>query len=82
MPDMIGMGRKAPVVGASLKRRKQMKLITSFEAATLGTAELFELRKQAFIAFSEAPGGSQEQRNALLSMRAIEREIASRQPIM
>lgn len=78
MPDMIGMGRKAPVVGASLKRRKKMKLVSRFEAARLGTAELFGLRKQAFIAFSAAPRGSQKQRDALASMQAIESELAAR----
>lgn len=57
-----------------------MKLVSRFEAATLGTAELFGLRKEAFIAFSGAPRGSQEQRNALASMRAIEWELAKRKP--
>ena len=57
-----------------------MKLISRFEAATRSTAELFCLRKEAFIAFSAAPHGSQEQRNALASMRNIERELASRSP--
>jgi len=55
-----------------------MKLVSKFEAATLGTAELFGLRKEAFIAFSKAPRGSQEQRKALVSMQTIEREIAKR----
>ena len=56
-----------------------MKLVSRFEAATLGTAELYGLRKEAFIAFSGAALGSQEQRNALTSMRAIEKELAIRQ---
>lgn len=55
-----------------------MKLVSKFEAATLGTAELFALRKEAFIAFAAAPRGSQEQRNALASMRAIENELTTR----
>ena len=55
-----------------------MKLVSKFEAATLGTAELFGLRKEAFIAFSAAERGSQEQRKALASMQTIEREIAKR----
>lgn len=55
-----------------------MKLVSKFEAATLGTAELFGLRKEAFIAFSAAPRGSQEQRNALSSMHTIENELAER----
>ena len=57
-----------------------MKLISRFEAATRSTVELFSLRKEAFIAFSAAPRGSQEQRDALASMRAIENELASRAP--
>lgn len=57
-----------------------MKLVSRFEAATLGTAELFGLRKQAFVAFSAAPRGSQEQRDALASMHAIENELAARKP--
>jgi len=44
----------------------------------LGTAELFGLRKEAFIAFSKAPRGSQEQRKAIASMQTIERELAKR----
>ncbi|AXX98072.1 hypothetical protein [Profundibacter amoris] len=55
-----------------------MKLISQFEAAMLGTAELYGLRKKAFIAFGAAARGSQEQRDALTSMRNIERELASR----
>ena len=55
-----------------------MKLVSRFEAATLGTAELFGLRKEAFIAFSAATRGSQEQRDALATMRTIERELAKR----
>lgn len=55
-----------------------MKLVSRFEAATLGTAELYGLRKEAFIALSAAQRGSQEQRNALASMQAIERELAKR----
>ena len=57
-----------------------MKLISRFEAATRSNVELYGLRKEAFIAFSAAPLGSQEQRNALTSMRNIERELASRSP--
>jgi hypothetical protein len=59
-----------------------MKLVSQFEAATLGTAELYGLRKEAFIAFSKAVRGSQEQRNALASMRTIERELAKRKPMI
>ena len=59
-----------------------MKLVSRFEAATVGTAELFGLRKEAFIAFSAAPCGSQEQRNALASMHTIENELAKRKPTL
>ena len=55
-----------------------MKLVSKFEAATLGTAELFGLRKEAFIAFADAPRGSQAQREALATMHAVEIELAAR----
>lgn len=55
-----------------------MKLISRFEAAALGTAELYGLRREAFMAFSAAPRGSQEQRDALATMRTIEEELATR----
>ena len=55
-----------------------MKLVSQFEATTLGTAELFGLRKEAFIAFADAPRGSQAQRDALATMRAVETELAAR----
>lgn len=57
-----------------------MKLVTQFEAATLNTVELYGLRKEAFIAFAAAPRGSQEQREALVSMQTIENELATRAP--
>lgn len=59
-----------------------MKLVSKFEVATLGSVELFGLRKEAFIAFAAAPRGSQEQRNALASMRAVENELAKRKPTL
>ncbi len=57
-----------------------MKLISQFEAATLGTAALYGLRLEAFIAFSAAPRGSQQQRDALDTMRTVENELAMRKP--
>jgi len=57
-----------------------MKLISQFEAVMLGTVELYGLRKKAFIAFGAAARGSQKQRDALTSMRNIERELARRKP--
>ena len=56
-----------------------MKLVSRFEAATRSTAELYGLRKEAFIAFASAARDSQEQRDALTSMHNIERELAKRQ---
>jgi hypothetical protein len=44
------------------------------------TPELYGLRKEAFIAFTAAPRGSQEQREALVTMRTIEDELATRAP--
>lgn len=57
-----------------------MKLVSRFEAAALGTAELYGLRREAFIAFSAAPRGSQAQRDALATMRHIESELTARAP--
>ena len=57
-----------------------MKLITRFEARKLGTAELYSLRREAFIAFTAAERGSHDQRIALTSMRTIELELATRAP--
>jgi len=57
-----------------------MKLVSKFEAATLATAELFGLRKEAFIAFSAAPRDSQKQRDALATMFVVENELAKRSP--
>lgn len=68
------------VRGLLEQKEDTMKLVSKFEAATLGSAELYRLRKEAFIAFSAAARGSQEQRNALASMRAIEDVLTSRVP--
>lgn len=57
-----------------------MKLISRFEAATLGTAQLCGLRKDAFVALCTAPRGSQAQGDALCIMRTIEHELATRAP--
>lgn len=57
-----------------------MKLISRFEAATLGTAQLYGLRKDAFVAVCAAQHGSQAQRDALCTMRKIEHELATRAP--
>lgn len=57
-----------------------MKLVSRFEAASLCTAELHGLLKEAFTAFATAPRGSQERRDALDAMRTIEDELATRAP--
>ena len=57
-----------------------MKLVTQFKATTLSTVQLYGLRKEAFLAFTAAPRDSQDQRNALASMRNIENELAYRGP--
>lgn len=57
-----------------------MKLVSRFEAASLSTAELHGLLKEAFTAFATAPRGSQERRDALDAMRTIEDELATRAP--
>jgi len=56
------------------------QLVSQFEAATLSTPELYGLRKEAFIAFTAAPRGSQKQREALVTMQTIEAELATRAP--
>ena len=67
------------VRGLLEKQEDTMKLVSRFEAATRSTAELYGLRKMAFVAFASATRGSQEQRDALTLMRNIERELAKRQ---
>ena len=57
-----------------------MKLVSRFEAAALGTAELHGLRREAYLAFSAAPRGSQAQRDALTTLRTINNELATRAP--
>ncbi len=57
-----------------------MKLVSRFEAASLSTAELYGLRKEAFIAFTASPRGSQKQRKALVTMQNVEAELATRSP--
>jgi len=57
-----------------------MKLVTRFEAASLSTAQLHGVFREAFNAFSVAPRGSQERQDALASLENIEAELASRMP--
>ena len=57
-----------------------MTLVSRFEAASRGTAELHGLLAEAFNAFAAAPRSSQERRDALQSMRNIEQELATRAP--
>ena len=58
-----------------------MKLISRFEAAALGTAQLYGLRKDAFVALCAASHGSKAARDALCNMRTIENELAARAPV-
>lgn len=57
-----------------------MKLVSRFEAARLGTAELHGLLREAVLAFSTAARGSEERSTALESIRTIETELATRAP--
>lgn len=66
------------MVGASLKKKDTMKLITQFEAATRTTAELQGLYRMAFNALAAAPRGSQERRDAQESVENIQHELAMR----
>lgn len=55
-----------------------MKLISRFEAASYSTTELHALHTQALRAFATAARGSENRRNALASLEAIEAELAAR----
>lgn len=55
-----------------------MKLISRFEAAALSTCTLYRLRKEAFIAFSEASEASSAHRRALATMSVVEAELSAR----
>jgi hypothetical protein len=57
-----------------------MKLVSRFEAASRSTAELHGLLAEAFNAFANAPRSSQERRDALVTMRNTEDELAARGP--
>lgn len=55
-----------------------MTLITRNKAAKLRTEELHGLLKKTFNELSTAPRDSQQRRDALASLDAIERELAKR----
>lgn len=57
-----------------------MKLISQFKAASCSQEELRGLLRQAFNTSATSPRGSQMHRTALLSMKNIESELASRGP--
>lgn len=57
-----------------------MKLVSRFEAAALGTDKLHGLLAKAFKAAAHAPRGSQQRRNALLTIDNVRRELAARTP--
>lgn len=55
-----------------------MKLITRFELASKSTSELHALRRDALNTFNRAARGTQERRNALLSLTNLDTELAAR----
>lgn len=55
-----------------------MKLISHFEAASLSTAELHALHRQALIDFAAAARGSEARRKALATLDVIETVLATR----
>lgn len=58
-----------------------MRLITRFDAASRSTPELLALHTKALRSFASATRGSQERRNALISLDSIESELAARAPM-
>jgi hypothetical protein len=70
--------RKAPTVGASELKEETMKLITRFELASKSIGELHALHREALKAFAAAARGTQERRDALVSVANLESEIRSR----
>lgn len=78
---MMRAGRKALMVGASLKNQEEMMtLITRFQAAALSTADLRGLLREMFNALARSEPDSPERRNALASLENIQRELAHRGP--
>ena len=57
-----------------------MRLISQFKAASCSQEELRGLLRQASYVAATAPRGSHAHRTALLSMKNIEAEFASRGP--
>lgn len=57
-----------------------MKLVTTFQAAALSTAELHGLLRKAFNAAVSLPHNAQEHDNALASIETIRAELSSRSP--
>ncbi|MEJ0098508.1 MAG: hypothetical protein WDO12_01670 [Pseudomonadota bacterium] len=66
------------VEASELKTGETMKLITRFELASNSTNELHVLRGDALKVFNLAARGTQERRDALLSLTNLYSEIASR----
>lgn len=62
------------------KKEDTMKPLSQSDASKLSTANLYGLRKQAFIAFTGAERDTQDQRDALASMHNIETELKRRGP--
>ena len=57
-----------------------MKLFTKFDAASRSKTELHALKHKTLLAFASAARGSEDRRNALASLEAIEAELAVRPP--
>jgi len=78
---IVGPGRKALMVGASLKNQEDtMTLITRFEMASLSEAQLRGLLRKTFNALAQSAPDSPERRNALASIENIQCELDSRGP--
>jgi hypothetical protein len=78
--DDVCEGRKA-LNGSGPPDTQQevtMRLITRFDAASCSTPELLALHTEALRAFATAARGSQERRDALVSLESIEVVLSTR----
>lgn len=66
------------MVGASELKEETMKLITRFELASKSITELHALHREALKAFARATRGTQERRDAFVSLENVEAEIRCR----
>lgn len=76
---MMGSGaRKAPMFGASIKRRKPMSLIRQIDIVSKSSEELRGLLGAAFITVARAEPGSIEEAEAKSLLDAIRFELSVR----